>query len=128
MNAEHYCSVLEQALLLLLDRHLANNLYQPDNALPHIANYTKQWQSDNNVDVIDWPARSPDLNPIENAWGELARALYANAWQYDFVDDLKESIQLEWDKLSMQYFRNLIRSMPKRTVKVVRRGGVSIGY
>ncbi len=67
MNAEHYCSVLEQALLLLLDRHLANNLYQPDNALPHIANYTKQWQSDNNVDVIDWPARSPDLNPIENA-------------------------------------------------------------
>ncbi len=92
MNAEHYCSVLEQAFLPLLDEHPENTLYQQDNAHTHIANYTKQWLSDNDVNVIDWPARSSELNQIENAWGELARAVYANGRQYDYIDDLKESI------------------------------------
>ncbi len=114
MNAEHYCSILERALLPLLADHAPNTQYHQNNAPPHIANYIMQWLSDNDVDVLPWPARSPDLNSIENAWVELARAVYANGRQYDYTEDLEESMVAEWDKLSKQYIRNLVRSTPKR--------------
>ncbi|KAG1253299.1 hypothetical protein G6F68_011401 [Rhizopus microsporus] len=29
---------------------------------------TQEWLKSNEVKVIDWPAYSPDLNPIENMW------------------------------------------------------------
>ena len=31
------------------------------------------WQAD--VELIDWPPRAPDMNPIENMWSEVKRAL-----------------------------------------------------
>ncbi len=60
--------------------------------------------------------------------GELARAVYANGRQYDYIEDLEKSIVAEWDKLSKRYFRNLVRSMPRRRVQVVTARGGSIGY
>lgn len=31
------------------------------------------------VDAIEWPARSPDLNPVENLWSILSAAVYEQA-------------------------------------------------
>ena len=43
--------------------------------------------------MLDWPARSPDLNIIENVWGILARDVYENARQFDNVKLLREAIE-----------------------------------
>ncbi|GES96921.1 IS630 family transposase [Rhizophagus clarus] len=40
--------------------------FQQDNAPTHTAKLTQQFFVINDVLVIDWPANSPDLNPIEN--------------------------------------------------------------
>lgn len=42
-----------------------NKIFQRDNASIHAFMLTKSWIAENNIKVMDWPACSPDLNPIE---------------------------------------------------------------
>ena len=42
-----------------------NVTFMHNNALPHSAAITRQFLATNNVNVLDWPGNSPDLNPIE---------------------------------------------------------------
>ncbi len=44
----------------------ADFIFQQDLAPAHTAKSTKSWLNDHGVGVLDWPANSPDLNPIEN--------------------------------------------------------------
>jgi hypothetical protein len=41
-------------------------LFQHDNAHVHKASSIQKWFVEIGVEELDWPAKSPDLNPIEN--------------------------------------------------------------
>ena len=70
-----------------------------------------------------WPARSPDLNPIENLWGILVRDVYAGCRQYDNVRDLKNAIRNAWNRVSTEIILNLIGSMQKRMTETLKMRG-----
>ena len=53
---------------------------------------TKNWFQKEIIKILNWPSRSPDLNPTENLWGHLARQLYANNLQYDSIYELELAI------------------------------------
>lgn len=127
MKSRDYTNVLQCSLLPFLNANRQKSwIFQQDNAAIHTSREMKGWFSDKNIPLLGWPACSPDLNPIENIWGLLARKVYAENQQYNKVDDLKAAILREWDALDGNLLKNLINSMRKRIFKCIQTNGNTI--
>lgn len=125
MNSEMYIELLDSVLVDFGEGFWGNDwIFQQDNASIHISGKTKSFLQSRNIEYLDWPARSPDLNPIENLWGLLSNNVYKNGRQFETAKDLKKAIQEEWSKIDESTLQNLILSMPRRLNEVIaNRGG-----
>ncbi len=77
VNAAIYQDILEHFMLPSADKLYgdADFIFQQDLAPAHTAKGTKSWFNDHGVTVLDWPANSPDLNPIKNLWSIVKRKM-----------------------------------------------------
>ncbi len=84
VTAPVYQEILEHFTLPSADKLYgdADFIFQQDLAPAHTAKGTKSWFNDHGVTVLDWPANSPDLNPIENLWGIVKRKMRHQTQQY----------------------------------------------
>ena len=74
-----YIGTLQKCLLPYCQGNMEKSwIFQQDNAPIHTSKCTKTWMEDNNVAILDWPARSLDLNPIENVWRSMVQNIYEN--------------------------------------------------
>ncbi|EFP12960.1 hypothetical protein CRE_12406 [Caenorhabditis remanei] len=128
MDSTEYQKVLQTAIVPFFRNRRRSHQFQQDNASVHASNSTKAWFQSKKIKVLDWPARSPDLNPIENLWGILVRRIYKHGKQYNSVNDLKTAILAAWDAISDTEMKNLVGSMKNRMIEVIQNNGGETSY
>ncbi len=124
VNTAVYQEVLELFVLPAADQLYgdADFIFQQDLAPAHSAKATSTWFKDHGIPVLNWPANSPDLNPIENLWGIVKRKMrYARP---NNAEELKATIRATWALITPEQCHRPINSMPRRIAAVIQAKGV----
>ena len=128
-NSEAYVRTLQEHLVSFAQQqHPRGFTFQQDNASIHRSRYTMSWFAERDVTVMNWPALSPDLNPIENVWGMLARRVYQGGRQFANKQELQSAILQAWDEIESGYTERLVRSMSNRCTAVLEPKGSKTPY
>lgn len=101
---------------------------QDDNARPHRARLVDDFLQQAGVTRLDWPACSPDLNPIENMWDLLERRVQENHPPPLTLQQLLALLQLEWQAVPQAELRTLVESMRRRCMECSANRGGSTHY
>ena len=72
LNSQRYISEVLEPVVLPYLQGLPTAIFQQDNARPHVARIVQRFFVNRQIELLPWPARSPDLSPIENMWSMVA--------------------------------------------------------
>uniref|UniRef100_A0A8C1MH25 Transposase n=1 Tax=Cyprinus carpio TaxID=7962 RepID=A0A8C1MH25_CYPCA len=128
VNAASYQEILEHFMLPSAEKLYGDEdfVFQHDLAPAHSAKTTGKWFTDHGITVLNWPANSPDLNPIENLWDIVKRKL--RDARPNTLDELKAAIEASWASITPQQCHRLIASMPRRIEAVISAKGFPTKY
>ena len=122
-NAQGYINQdLQPEAVPFLQRH-GPAILMHDNARPHVARICRQFLNRNKINVLPWPAVSPDMNPIEHIWDYLGRKVRARENVHNLMD-LENALIQEWNNIPNVVIRRYVRSMRGRLAACINsRGG-----
>ena len=121
MDAVLYQEILEDHLFQTIDYYGLDRdkfIFQQDGDSKHRSKLAMRWFKNNGVELLDWPAQSPDLNPIEHLWYHLKRRLGTYQEPLKSIMELWERVEEEWEKIPKQVCLDFINSMPRRLAAV----------
>ena len=77
LKSEDYKELLSESLVRIAKLNFGPNfLVQQDNAPVHRSKLIQKFAIEHNINIIQWPPRSPDLNIVENIWKMLSDHIY----------------------------------------------------
>ena len=128
MKKEQYENILKEnlkqsALKMGLGRRF---IFQHDNDPKHTSLLVKNYLSKAKVNVLEWPAQNPDLNPIENLWCELKRRVHAR--KPSNLKELETYAKEEWANIPQETCLNLVQKYKNRLEAVIKQKGHTIDY
>ncbi|GFX21063.1 transposable element Tcb1 transposase [Trichonephila clavipes] len=85
-----------------------------DNSRPHRANLVEDFFFEEGIVRMEWPACSPDMNPIEHVWDALGRRVAGRQPSPQTLQELERALLEEWDRIPQLVINSLIDSMPQR--------------
>lgn len=107
--------------------------FQHDNSSVHKSKLVQEWLAQQEeFQVLDWPPRGADLNPIENMWAETKRVMAEN-WPDpppSTTDALWDVVLDAWEEIaqSPNYSSTLVASLPRRLQAVTESNGFWSSY
>ena len=135
VNTEKYISTLNNFLLPFA--HFTYGAgstafkFQQDNAPIHVSKEAREYFKENDIDIdlLEWPSKSPDLNPIENLWGYMVLHVYQKGnRQFRTKAELKNALIETWNSIPNDLLVSLSASMPDRCIAIIESRGEKIGY
>ncbi|GFT98985.1 transposable element Tcb1 transposase [Trichonephila clavipes] len=120
--------ILEKHVCLFRGAMGAVFLFMDDNARPHRANIVDECLQSEDITRMDWPAYSPDLNPMEHVWNMLGQRIAARQPPPTCLPKLRRALLDEWCNISQDQINNLILSMPRRCKACIASSGRHTPY
>lgn len=109
LTARRYVKLILKHFALPFARRVSKALFQQVNARPHAALITKQCPQ--TVNIVSYPALSPDLSITEHVKATLGRQLHYHPQSARTLDELWEQVQASWSAISQKAFLHLYDTM-----------------
>ncbi|GFU47512.1 transposable element Tcb2 transposase [Trichonephila clavipes] len=103
-------------------------VFMDDNATCHRTLAVQYCLDSEGIQRLVWPARSSDLNPIENVWDALGKQVACRNYPPTNKNTLIRALTEEWDKLPQQLLDNIVQSMVRRVECCITLHGGHIPY
>ena len=130
-NGESYLNILKNVAIEKIAPLNKKKVFMQDNAPIHKTTAVMEYLN-KNVEVMPWPAYSPDLNPIENVWAQMQRKVYQRmrlGVRLRNQNDLSNlARRCFYESCSKEYLKKLYLSLPKRIAHVSEGKGMRTKY
>ncbi|GFW32361.1 transposable element Tcb1 transposase [Trichonephila clavipes] len=128
LNSQLYISEVLEPVVLPYRQGLVNAIFQQDNARLHLARIVQRFFVNHQIELLPWPARFPDLSPIENMWSIITQRLTQVTPPAATPDQLWQSVEAAWSSVPQEHIQSLLESMPRRVVAVISNNGGYSSY
>ncbi|GFY25532.1 transposable element Tcb1 transposase [Trichonephila clavipes] len=128
LNSQCYISEVLESVVLPYLQGLAPAIFQQDNARPHVARIFQRFFVNHQIELLPWPARSPNLPPIENMWSMIAQRLSQITPPAATPDQLWQHVEAAWSAVPQEHILSLFESMLRRVAAVISNNGGYSGY
>uniref|UniRef100_A0A2L2YHU5 Transposase, partial n=1 Tax=Parasteatoda tepidariorum TaxID=114398 RepID=A0A2L2YHU5_PARTP len=130
MRSEQYITILGKKVVPELKKRYPDGtgIFQQDLAPCHTSKIVKKFMSENQIETLEWPGNSPDINPIENLWAICKNRLLN--MDCTTMEKLITALIHVWykDTNIINDCKKLVESMPNRVQMLIKCRGDHIMY